>query len=51
MRSQVSIIQMLVQSSIVGEGKGDRNVGKLHHFLRSGLQCVVEIEYMTSWKT
>jgi hypothetical protein len=44
----VSIIQRLVQSNIVGDGKGGRNVGRLHHFLRSGLRCVVEIEYRTS---
>ena len=42
------IIQMLVESNIVEEGKGGRNVGRLLHFLRSGLQCVVEIKYRTS---
>ena len=42
------IIQKLVESNIVGEGKVDRNVAKLHHFLRSGLRCDVEIEYRTS---
>jgi hypothetical protein len=47
-RSLVLIIQRLVESNIVGEGKGGRNVGRLRHFLRSGLRYVVEIEYRTS---
>lgn len=48
MRSQALIIQMLVELQIAGEGKGGRNVGRLRHFLRSGLRCVVEIEYRTN---
>ena len=48
MRLLVWIIQWLVESYIVGAGQGGRNVGRLHHFLRSGLRYVVEIEYRTS---